>query len=405
MSISQSAKEIHDEALVLLAHGHMQRKFTPGGMAYDRPGEDVPGRQIDIPKLRQGGVNCIWLSEGGPGEMVVDAEALQRGFREPNDRPAIRTVYRGSSEVQRLLRGWDAAQRLCRDHADHLELALSARHARQIAARNKIAVFWTSECLLIANDLAMLRSYYGLGMRVCGLVHGSPLDWIDPDPEQHQPSGLTDFGRQVVREMNALGMVIDVSHASEQAVYDVLEESVHPIVASHSNAKHLSPVMRNLSDDVIRRIADGGGVIGIHCSSAFCDIQCLYGRKNSFTPEVNQLRLDMIGRILTPGGVDPFRYEADWRAAGLISGEATFVRVPLERLVDVVDYMVSLVGIDHVGVGTDLQYLEDAVEGFASAAEVPNLTEALWARGYSREKIHKILGDNFLRVMQEVIGE
>jgi membrane dipeptidase len=204
--------------------------------------------------------------------------------------------------------------------------------------------------------------------------------------------------------MNALGMVIDVSHASEQTVYDVLEESQQPIVASHSNAKHLSPIQRNLSDEVIERIAAAGGVVGIHCSSAFSDIQCLLGRENAYTPEVNQLRLDMIGRILTPGGVEPFEYEVQWRSHGITRAEATFPTVSLEKLVDVIDYMVGLVGVDHVGVGTDLQYLEDAVEGFQSAAETPNLTAALLARGYAPPDVHKILGGNFLRVMEQVIG-
>jgi len=403
MNLSDPA-QVHREALVLLAHVHMQRQYTPEGIEYDRPDQDVPGRQVDLPKLRQGGVNVIWLSEGGPGEIVVDAEALQRGYLEPNDRPAIRTLYHGPPEVQRMLRGWDTTTRLCREHAADLELAITVRQAREIAAGGRIAVFWTSECLLLANDLAMLRSYYGLGMRVCGLVHGSPLDWVDPDVEQRHPGGLTDFGRQVVREMNALGIVIDVSHASEQTVYDVLEESQQPIVASHSNAKHLSPIQRNLSDDVIKRIAAGGGVVGIHCSSAFSDIQCLLGRENVYTPQVNQLRLDMIGRILTPGGVDPFHYEAQWRARGMTRADATYPTVSLEKLIDVIDYLVDLVGVDHIGVGTDLQYLEDAVEGFQSAAETPNLTAALLARGYAAKDVHKIMGGNFLRVMEQVIG-
>jgi membrane dipeptidase len=404
MTIPEQAAQVHAEAPVLLAHVHMQRTYTPEGIEYDRPDEDVPGRQVDIPKLRQGGVKTIWLSEGGPGEIVVDAEALQHGYLEPNDRPAIRTLYHGPPEVQRMLRGWDATNRLCKAHAVDLQLVTTVRQAREITAAGRIAVFWTSECLLLANDLAMLHSYYGLGMRVCGLVHGSPLDWVDPDVEQRDPGGLTDFGRQVVREMNALGMVVDVSHASEQTVYDVLEESQQPIVASHSNAKHLSPIQRNLSDDVLERIAAGGGVIGVHCSSAFSDIQCLLGRENVYTPTVNQQRLEMIGRILTPGGVEPFQYEAQWRARGMTRDGATFPTVSLEKLVDVIDYMVGLVGVDHVGVGTDLQYLEDAVEGFQSAAETPNLTAALLARGYASQDVRMILGGNFLRVMEQVIG-
>jgi membrane dipeptidase len=402
MTRSLEAAKTHGEAFVLIAHLHLQRKFAPQGIEYHLPAEDLPGRQVDIPKLRRGGVKCIWLSEGGPGEFFVDPEAGKRGTVEPNHRPAIRTVYHGSSQVQRMLRGFDAVCRLCRDHAEHLELATSVRQAREIAARGKIAVFWHSESLLIANDLAALRCYHAMGMRMAALVHGSPLEWVDCDLEQHEPGGLTDFGRQVVREMNAMGMVIDVSHSSEQTIRDVLEETRHPVVASHSNAKRLSPIMRNLSDDLIQGIAKAGGVIGIHCSSAFVDIACLHGRRTD-PPSHNQLRLDMIGKILA-GAVDPFCFEADLRSTGTRT-KGFYPTVRLEQLIDHVDHMVNLVGIDHVGVGTDFQFLEDAVEDFDSVDKVPNLTQALLTRGYFPGDVQKILGGNFLRVMEAVIGE
>lgn len=403
MTISPEAQHIHDEAFVLLAHVHMQRQFTPDAIDYVQPNEDVAGRQVDIPKLRQGGVKCIWLSEGGPGEMSVDPEALARGQTGPNTRPAIRTVFVGSSEVQRLLRGWDAVNRLCQTYPDDLALAHSVRHGREIVARGRIAVFWHTEALLLANDLAMLRSYKALGLHVTGLVHGAPLDWVDNDLEQRHPGGLTDFGRAVIREMNALGIVIDVSHASEQTVRDVLRESQHPIVASHSNVRALSPIQRNLTDDIIRGIANSGGVIGLHVSSAFVDINCLKGRQNSKGSQYSQTRFEMVGKVITPGAVEPFSYEAEMRKGSAAPADAVYPTVHVDRLVDHVDYFVNLVGIDHVGVGTDLQFLEDAVEDFDTAAKTPNLTAALLKRGYTKEAIHKILGGNFLRVMETVI--
>ncbi|MSP11356.1 MAG: hypothetical protein EXR62_00220 [Chloroflexi bacterium] len=404
MPTADEVTKVHSQAPVLIAHLHMQRRFTPEKIEYVDPGEDISWRQVDIPKLRRGGVKCVWLSEGGPGEFSVDPEAMTRGSTAPNNRPALRTVYVGPSEIQRMLRGFDALQRLCRAFPNDLEMATSVRQAQDIAARGKIAVFWHTESLLIANDLGMLRAYYALGMRTAGLVHGSPLDWVDGDLEQHEPSGLTEFGREVIHEMNTLGMVIDVSHASPQTVRDVMQETKDPIVASHSNVKQLSPIMRNLSDDLIKGIADTGGVVGVHCSSAFVDIQCIYGRKGPKVPAYRHLRLDMIGKVQVPGAIDPLRFEADLKSQKGGASEAYFPRVHLERLVDHLDYMVNLAGIDHVGVGTDFQFLEDAVEDFDAVDKVPNLTAALLSRGYSPEHTQKILGGNFFRVMETVFG-
>jgi membrane dipeptidase len=249
----------------------------------------------------------------------------------------------------------------------------------------------------------VLRAYHAMGMRAAGLVHCAPLAWVDSDREQRAPSGLTAFGRQVIQEMNALGMVIDVSHASDQTIQDAARTSRHPIVASHSNVRRLAPVLRNLSDESIRAIAGGGGVIGIHCSSALVDVSCLDGRRGLERPKIDRLRFDMIGKIEL-GAIDPFRFEAEHRASEGWEPDVYFPTVGLDRLVDHVDELVRLVGVDHVGVGTDFQFLEDAVEGFQGAHETPNLTAALLARGYAAEAVHKLLGGNVLRVMETVIG-
>lgn len=395
---------VHQEATVLLAHVHMARKYTPVSIEYDRPDQDLPGRQVDIPKLRQGGVKCIWLSEGAPGEVTVDPEPKRLGGTQPNLRAGARCIFHGPAEVQRLLRGLDAMIRLCQQYPDDLELATSVAQARDIANRGRIAVFIHTEALMLANDLAMLRSYHGLGLRVSGLVHAVPQDWIDCDREQRDPGGLTDFGRQVIREMNTLGMLIDVSHASEQAIRDVLDESKDPIVASHANARALSPLMRNLTDETIRGIADGGGVIGIHCSSAFSDINCFYNRTAGSSDSLwGKQNLELIGQILTPGGVEPFSYESNVRSRPRFDAGAVYPTAKLDKLMDQVDYLVQVAGVDHVGIGTDLNGLEDPIEGFASVAETPNVTSALLQRGYSSEDIQKILGENFLRVLATVI--
>jgi membrane dipeptidase len=389
---------------VLLAHLHLQRSYTPAAIDYVAPNEDVPHRQVDLPKLRQGGVKYIWLSEGAPGEFAVDPELSRRASLEPNTRPAVGIAFHGGAEVQRLVRGWDAVQRLCAAYPDHLAYARTVREANAIVARGRIAVFWHTESLLLANDLAVLRAYRALGLVATGLVHAAALDWIDSDREQRHPGGLTGFGRRMIQEMNALGIVVDVSHASDEAIRDVLAVSRRPIVATHSNVRRLAPVRRNLSDESIQGIAAGGGVIGIHCSSAFVDASCLAGRRGLERPRIDRLRYDLLDKAQT-SAFDPFAFEADYKGGEAFSPDATFPTVSLDRLIDHVDALVDQVGVDHVGVGTDFQFLADPVEGFEGVHQTPNLTAGLLARGYTAEAVTKILGGNFLRLMTQVIGE
>jgi len=405
-AIPPEAAAVHAAAPVLLAHVHMEREYRPEAIDYVAPAEDRPVRQVDIPKLRRGGVKYIWLSEGAPGEFSVDARLWQQARTDPNVRPATRIAFRGGAEAQRLIRGWDAVHRLCADHPGDLAFARSVKEARAAVAAGRVAVFWHTESLQLANDLAVLRAYHGLGLRATGLVHAAPLDWIDSDKEQRTPGGLTAFGRDVVRELNALGVVIDVSHASEAAIRDVLRLSRHPIAASHSNVRRLAALRRNLTDEAIRAIAGEGGVIGVHCSSALIDAGCLEGRRGLERPALERLGLTMAERMAAGAGADdPFRFEGDYRRSEGWGPDAHFPTTGLDRLVDHVDALVELAGVDHVGVGTDFHFLEDVVRGFEGVHQTPNLTAALLARGYPAPAVDKILGGNFLRLMETVIGE
>ena len=391
------------DRVTLLAHLHMQRDFSAQGIEYREPMADVPGRQVDIPKLRRGGVNCIWLSEGAPGEFTVDPMAVLQAGEHPSTQMFRRTFFEGAAGVQRLLRGFDAVRRLCAQ-SDDLELVTSTPGIRAAADAGRIAVLLHTENLLMAEDLAMLRAYHELGLRVTGLVHAAPQTWIDCDAEQHVPSGLTEFGREVVHELNRLGILMDVSHASERAIDQVLDESSDPIVASHSNAKAISGLQRNLTDDHIERIADGGGVVGIHCSSAFMDLACQHGRGAG--PGIDASERDRGLKLLADvrsGAIDPFAAEAGVRLGATKPLYERFPTVGLDALADMVDYMVNLAGYEHVGIGTDFEFLEDVVEEFSGAHETQQFLAALEARGYSGRIVDAIAGENFLRVMAEVI--
>jgi membrane dipeptidase len=382
----------------------MARRYTAGSIEYDRPAADLAERQVDIPKLRAGGVGCIWLSEGAPGEYTIDSTAAERGRVAPNTQPAKRTVFAAAHGVGRLLRGFDAVRRLCAGN-EELTLVTSVAEMEAAVAGDRIGVFMHTECLLLDDDLASLRAYHALGLRVTGLVHASPLDWIDCDKEQTSPGGLSPFGHEVVAELNRLGVLIDVSHASEQAIEQILQQSAAPIVASHVNARQLSGIMRNLPDAIIAAIAAAGGVVGIHCSSAFVDIECLHGRGSpaaAAAPDPAE-RLALLERVRR-GELDPFELEVEQRGGSEAPQYQQFPRVGLERLLDHVDHLVAIAGIDHVGIGTDLQLLEDPVEGFSTVAEVPGFLAALRQRGYDPAAVAKIAGGNFVRVMRDVIG-
>ena len=381
----------------------MQRDFTPERIEYREPMADVPGRQVDIPKLKRGGVDCIWLSEGAPGEFTVDPMPARHATVQPSTQMFRRTFFEGASGVQRLLRGFDAVRRLCAGSKD-LELVTTTEGIRAAAAAGKIAVLLHTENLLMAEDPSMLRAYHELGLRVTGLVHAAPQSWIDCDSEQSVPSGLTDFGREVVHELNRLGILIDVSHASMSAIDHVLEESRAPIVASHSNPKAISPIQRNLTDAHIRRIADSGGVVGIHCSSAFVDFECQRGRGSGpgISASERERGLKLFDDVRS-GRLDPFAAEAGVRTGVAQPLYERFPTVGLEALVDVVDHMVNVAGYEHVGIGTDFEFLEDVVEGFAGAHETSQFLAALEARGYSGREVDAIAGENFMRVMAEVI--
>ena len=247
-AIPAEAAAVHAQAPVLLAHLHLQRSYSAEAIDYVAPNEDVPGRQVDIPKLRQGGVKYIWLSEGAPGEFAIDPELSRQASTAPNYRPAVGIVFHGGTEVQRLVRGWDAVQRLCAQYPEHLGYARTVKEANELVAAGRIAVFWHTESLLLANDLAALRAYRTLGMVATGLVHAAALDWVDSDREQRRPGGLTELGRRVIQEMNALGMVIDVSHASDETTRDNcrfarLTQAMSRTPATAAKMSHSAPLM------------------------------------------------------------------------------------------------------------------------------------------------------------------
>ena len=327
---------------------------------------------IDLPRLREGGIHVPFFALWVP------------------------TYYKGSEAVRRTLDLRDAMQGVLDKYPDQIELATSARDIERIVGQKKIAAVLTVEGgHQIADDLSVLRMYRRMGVLSMTLTHFRNNDWADSSTDKPEHNGLTDFGKQVVREMNAIGMIVDISHVSDKTFYDVLEVTTKPVIASHSSCRALSDVPRNMTDDMFRALARNGGVVGVNFSAAFLNQQDAENLKKKTTQE-NALEPTLTGAALDDYAAKEYR--ADYATTHV--GHAT-----LDDAANCIDHVVKVAGIDHVGIGSDFDGIPDVPAGLEDVSKMPNLTAALLKRGYTEADIQKIMGGNLLRVLKEVVGE
>jgi membrane dipeptidase len=332
--------------------------------------------QVDIPRMREGGVSGVFLS------LWVDPDR-----------------YTPAEAIRRTLEQIDAVRREAARHPGLLELVTAADGVPAARKRGRIAILMGLEGgHAIDSDLAVLRSYFDLGIRYMTLTHTRNTAWADSSGQAPEHNGLTGFGRDVVREMNRLGMMVDVSHVSDKTFWDTLETSSAPLIASHSSCRALTNVPRNMSDDMLRALAQKGGVIYINFFEAFLDAD-FQERLDALKAE--QARQDEIDDH-TPKFGDRSR---NGPAVRQINAEriARLGRIPLGRLLDHFQHAVAVAGIDHVGVGSDFDGADDQFPaGLEDISRIPNLVRGLMERGFSDSDILKILGGNTLRVMRQV---
>ena len=336
---------------------------------------DVSRRQptghVDLPRLKEAG-------------MVAPFFALW-----------VPTFYKDSEAVRRTLQLRDAMQSLLDAHPDQIELATTAADVRRIARAGKVAAVLTLEGgHQIADDLAVLRVYHRLGIRSMTLTHFRNNHWADASTDRPQHNGLTDFGRQVVREMNRLGMIVDISHVSDKAFYDTLETTTKPVIASHSSCRALSDVPRNMSDEMIRALARNGGVISINFGAGFLNPEDAEGLRRRIGEAV-ATEPALTGRALDEFAAAEYAREYDQMKPAAAT---------LEDAVAHIDHAVKVGGIDHVGIGSDWDGISSVPAGLEDVSKMPALTAALLRRGYSEGDVRKILGGNLLRVLREVTG-
>jgi membrane dipeptidase len=331
----------------------------------------LPNGHVDFPRMREGGVKAPFFALWVP------------------------VYYKGAEAVRRTLDLRDAMQSVLDAHPDQIELATGAGDIERIVKSKKIAAFLAIEGgHQIDDDLAVLRMYYRMGIRAMTLTHFKNNNWADSSTDKPAHNGLTPFGKEVVREMNRLGMLVDVSHVSDKTFYDAVAVSTKPVILSHSSSRALSDIPRNVTDDMLRALAKNGGVIGINFGEGFIsqkDVAALHAAitSNASAPP------DMVGKILDDYAAKEYRADLAAMKAGLAT-------VP--DVADHVDHIVKIAGIDHVGIGSDFDGITSPPKGLEDISKMPALVAVLLKRGYSEQDVKKILGGNYLRVIREVTG-
>jgi membrane dipeptidase len=369
-SIEARAARVQREAIVIDTHidttAHLQRT---GWQFTER--HDPRDGHVDLPRMKEGGVTGAFFAIDGLDQV------------------------KGPEIVEPALAGLDALRSLAETMSDKVILCLTASDVRRAKQSGKIALLIGVEGGHIIHDsLATLRTYARLGARYMTLTHFVNTSWADSSGEPPAHNGLTAFGRDVVREMNRVGMIVDISHVSDKTFYDALETSTAPMIASHSSCRVLASHVRNMTDDMIKALAAKGGVIQINFHAPYLDDAYDQAQKQ-LQPEVDALRKDLEARY-------PGQENAPRRAEELRTFQASRLpKVSWMRIVEHIDHAVKLVGADHVGIGSDM---DGAVmpEGMEDCSHLPRITEELLRRGYSDADVKKILGGNTLRVMEQV---
>ena len=361
--ISERAKKLHFSSLVMDTHIDVTPFLQREGWKFD---ERHTTGHVDLPRMKEGGLNGLFFSIYMSGNVT--------GPKAVND------------AVQRIA----AVHKLAADMPDKVMLCTTAADVRQAQKQGKIAALMGMEGgHMINNSLPVLRMYAALGVRYLTLTHSINTDWADSSGDQPKHNGLTDFGKDVVRELNKLGVMVDVSHVADKTFWDALEISKAPIIASHSSCRALCGHPRNMTDEMIKAMAAKGGLIQINYLDAYIDND-LYLWQQKTQAARRELAQKYPGR----DNFAKIREELEKQF-----GPAP--KASWERIVDHIDHAVKLVGAAHVGLGSDFDGATMPV-GMEDCTKLPKITEALLRKGYKEADIRKILGGNTLRLMADV---
>ncbi len=368
--ISPQARTLHKRAIVVDTHDDTTQRLL-NEKEFDISKRDAKGH-VDIPRMREGGLDAIFFSIYIPSTVT------------------------GPEAVKRSLRLIDAVHEAVRKNPADLVLATTATDVRRGKAQGKIAALMGMEGgHMIDNDLGMLREYARLGVRYLTLSHSRNNDWADSSTDKPAHNGLTDFGKDVVRELNRLGVMVDISHVADKTFYDALEVSRAPMIASHSSCRAICTAPRNMTNEMIQALAAKGGVIQITYVDSFLSQELRDAQES--TREAREAKLAEADKAYA---ADPAKGR-EKRERIIREFSAQMPKPNWGKIIEHIDHAVKLVGAEHVGLGSDFDGAT-MPEGMDDVSMLPKITDALLKRGYSEKDIENILGGNLLRVMEQV---
>jgi membrane dipeptidase len=370
---AQTFQKIHRKAILVDTHNDFLSKAVEHRFAFDA---DLRGTTYsDLNRMKTGGVDVQVFS-------IFCDEHFGKGSAFAYANQELDSLYAVAGR-----------------NPNRMQIVYSSGELMKAVKHHKLAALSGVEGgHMIEDNLDFLDSFYQRGVRYMTLTWNNSPSWATSaaDESKHSfvvtPYGLNDFGIRVVKRMNELGMMIDVSHTGEKTFWDVIKYTTRPIIASHSSVYALCPVYRNLKDDQIKAIAKNGGVIQVNFYSGFIDSN--YMPRLQHFLKLHKAEADSLRSLKQPeySVLDYLfiRYQTELQA----------LRPPLSLLIDHIDYIAKLVGVDYVGLGSDFDGIESSPQGLDGVQDYPKITEALLKRGYSKKDIYKILGGNFLRVFR-----
>ncbi|MFD2553984.1 dipeptidase [Sphingobacterium tabacisoli] len=365
VGLAQDYEAIHRRILVVDGHNDV---IITSILKGEDIGKRLQSGHTDIPRLMEGGVDvqvfAVWSD---------DKRWRKGAFRHANDQI-------------------DALERVIAQNPDRIALAKGTADIEKIYKEGKIAALIGVEGgNMIESSISNLEKLYDRGARYLTLTWNYNLPWataaaIEDGKPLPRQRGLSRNGKTIIRKMNELGMMVDLSHGSKKLFYDVLEVSTKPILVSHSNAAALTPHSRNLDDQQLEALKKNGGVVGVNFYAGFLDADYETRLKEAYIKHVGSINKEI----------------STWEQFAKLTKEQQYeVTAPLSKLLDHIDYLVEKVGIDHVAVGSDYDGIEAPPQDLEDVSKLPNLTKALLERGYSEEDVAKIMGLNFLRILKE----